>query len=277
MWKTEERLSTLRLVNKAFCQGASIRLFRSIDVTVDRHVWQTGWPLARLLKLCSSPHASLVRWLQIGCQSRGEEEDWQPGNRYRVYAEDAARLLPVCLSRLSRLEVLDVSGPDFMAPDVPVVYQMQLFTDAVVSTLRYIQLPCLAELNLRLAVTREYGEFFCEYPTASRIPIGDVMQQLRYLGIAVDNFTDHAWKLERRSPRWNQPSLSGPRETWPNADFLASPLRLVELATGLESLSFCGADMHNLDSLRLGSEVCLKRLNLRTVAISAETMIRILR
>ncbi|KAK7753819.1 hypothetical protein SLS62_004185 [Diatrype stigma] len=276
LWKSGERLSTLRLVNKAFCQSASIRLFRSIDVTVDKHLWQTDWPLARLLKLCNSPHASLVRRLRIGYQSDGEEEDWEPGNRYRMYAEDAARLLPVCLSRLPRLEVLDVVGPDFMAPCVPVVYQMQLFTDAVVSALRYIQLPGLAELNLRLAVTREYGEFFCEYPTASRIPIGDVMQELRHLEIAVENYTDHAWQLEPRSPRWNQPFLSGLRETWPNADFLASPLRLIELATGLESLSFCGADMHNMDLLRLGSEVCLKWLNLRTVAISAETLIRIL-
>lgn len=233
---------------------------------------ENRWPLTRLLEICNSPYASLVRRLQIGYNyfDHPDAREWGPGSRYQLYAEDSAQVLPMCLSRLSRLEVLDVCGPTFPSLNAPVEHQMRLFTDAIVSTLRYVQLPFLAELNLRLAVTREFGEFFYEYPTASRIPVSGVMRQLRHLEMAVSDFT------ERDSRRNRHASLSALRETYPNADFLSSPLRLIELATGLESLSICGSDLLNMDSLQLDSEVSLTHLGLSRVTISTETMMTIL-
>lgn len=266
------RLSILRLVNKPFCQSASIRLFRCIRATISRSVRENRWPLTRLLAICNSPYASLVRRLQIGYNffDHPDAREWEPGSRYHLYAEDSARVLPMCLSRLFRLEVLDVFGPTFPSINAAVEYQMRMFTDAVVSVLRYVRLPCLAELNLRLAVTREFGEFFYQYPTASRIPINDVMQQLRHLEIAVSDFT------ERDSRRNRHASLSALRETYPNADFLSSPLRLIELAACLESLAICGSDLLNMDSLQIGSEICLKYLGLSRVTISIDTIMHIL-
>ncbi len=267
-----KRLSTLRLVNRPFRQSASIRLFRSIRATINRSVREDRWPLARLLELCNSPYAPFVRRLHIGYNyfDRPGASEWEPGTRYHSYAEDASRLLPVCLARLSRLEILDVSGPTYPSLDVSVEGAMRLFTDAVVSTLRYVRLPSLAELNLGFPVTHEFGRFFFEHHTASRIRISEVMRQLRHLRVSISDFTVRDPQRNRTSP------LSALREAYPNPDFISQMLRLIDLSTNLESLYILGSDVLDIDSLQIDSGVCLKYLKLMRVTISDETLIRIL-
>ena len=268
-----ERLKTLRLVSRRFCLSASARLFRCIRATISRSISDDARPLRRLLDLCSSPQAPLVRHLHVGYDyydypGTGE---WVPGSRYRLYAEDASRLLPICLSKLSHLQALHVFGPlsSFLTASV-VAEPTRLFTDAVMSTLRYVRLPCLTELDLHLPVTHEFGELCTEHLTASQIPISDVMRQLRRLEVAV---TDYA-EFRIFPPREASPSAL--RGVYGNADFVSSLTKLIELSTSLESLSICGSYELNLDALKLNDDVRLKSLRLCKVAMTAETLVRIL-
>ncbi|RYP24587.1 hypothetical protein DL767_008587 [Monosporascus sp. MG133] len=292
--EARKRLSILRLVNRPFCQSASIRLFRCIRATVlGSSVSTDRWPLARLRELCASPScAPLVRRLEVGYHyfDHPGPDEWVPGSRYQLYAEDAARLLPVCLAALPNLEALDVRGPSFpslnlgpagsagsTAPSISSLVEvpMRMFTDAVVSALRYIPLPRLAELNLRLAVTHEFGAFFPEHTTPCHIPIGDVMRRLRHLEISISDFTESDSRVTVR----RDASLSALAGVHPNPRFAALPLSLVELAAtsgNLELLSIRGSDMLDLDVLRLGNGVSLRHLVLTRVSASAETMLHIL-
>ncbi|RYP53679.1 hypothetical protein DL768_001405 [Monosporascus sp. mg162] len=295
--EARKRLSVLRLVNRPFCQSASIRLFRCIRVTISGSSVNTDrWPLARLRELCASPScAPLVRRLEVGYHyfDHPGPDEWAPGSRYQLYAEDAARLLPVCLAALPNLEALDVRGPSFpslnLGPAGPagsagstapptsslVEAPMRMFTDAVVSALRYIPLPRLVELNLRLAVTHEFGAFFPEHTTPCHIPVADVMRRLRHLEVSISDFTERDSRLTVR----NNASLSALAGVHPNPDSAALPLRLVELAAtsgNLELLSIRGSDMLNLDALRLGDGVSLRHLVLTRVSASAENMLHIL-
>ncbi|RYP82948.1 hypothetical protein DL770_005461 [Monosporascus sp. CRB-9-2] len=289
-----KRLSILRLVNRPFCQSASIRLFRCIRATISGSSVSTDrWPLARLRELCTSPScAPLVRRLEVGYHyfDHPGPDEWKPGSRYQLYAEDAARLLPVCLAALPNLEALDVRGPSFPSLNLGpagsagstahpisslVEVPMRMFTDAVVSALRYIPLPRLVELNLRLAVTHEFGAFFPEHTTPCHIPVGDVMRRLRHLEISISDFTERDSRVTVRSDA----SLSALAGVHPNPDSAALPLRLVELAAtsgNLELLSIRGSDMLNLDALRLGDGVSLRHLVLTRVSASAESMLHIL-
>ncbi|RYP08809.1 hypothetical protein DL765_008672 [Monosporascus sp. GIB2] len=291
--EARKRLSILRLVNRPFYRSASIRLFRCIRATISGSFVSTDrWPLARLRELCASPScAPLVRRLEVGYRyfDHPGPDEWEPGSRYRLYAEDAARLLPVCLAALPNLEVLDVRGPSFpslnlgaassAAPPTSslVVEPMRMFTDAVVSALRYVPLPRLAELNLRLAVTHEFGAFFPEHTTPCRIPVGDVMRRLRHLEISISDFTERDSRVTVR----NDTSLSALAGVHPNPDSAALPLRLVELAAAgenLESLSIRGSDIIDLGALRLGDGGVprLRHLGLTRVAASAENVLRLL-
>lgn len=271
--EARERLKTLRLVSRRFCLSASARLFRCIRATISRSISDDAWPLQRLLELCSSAHAPLVRRLHVGYNyyDYPGADEWAPGSRYRLYAEDASRLLPICLSRLLRLEALYVCGPLFPSLTVSVVEEpMRSFTDAVVSTLRYVRLPCLTELNLRLPVTHEFGNLFTEHLTASRIPIGDVMRQLRQLEVSVTDYTEFHPGQPRDVP------LSALRGVYQNADFVFSLTKLIELCTSLESLSIRGSDKLNIDALKLNDAVRLKSLRLSKVTMTTETLVRIL-
>ncbi|RYP59224.1 hypothetical protein DL769_008633 [Monosporascus sp. CRB-8-3] len=292
--EARKRLSILRLVNRPFCRSASIRLFRCIRATISgSFVSSDRWPLARLRELCASPScAPLVRRLEVGYHyfDHPGPDEWEPGSRYQLYAEDAARLLPVCLAALPNLEVLDVRGPSFpslglgaagsagsAAPPTSSLVEvpMRLFTDAVVSALRYVTLPRLAELNLRLAVTHEFGAFFPEHSTPCRIPIGDVMRRLRHLEISISDFTERDSRVTVR----NDASLSALAGVHPNPDSASLPLRLIELAAmagSLESLSVRGSDILDIDALRLGDGASLRHLGLTRVSVSAENMLHIL-
>ncbi|RYP63494.1 hypothetical protein DL771_009239 [Monosporascus sp. 5C6A] len=289
--EARKRLSILRLVNRPFCQSASIRLFRCIRATISGSSVSTDrWPLVRLRELCASPScAPLVRRLEVGYHyfDHPGPDEWEPGSRYRLYAEDVARLLPVCLAALPNLEVLDVRGPSFPSlnlgpagsaappPSSLVEVPMRTFTDAVVSALRYVPLPHLAELNLRLAVTHEFGAFFPEHTTPCHIPVGDVMRRLRHLEISISDFTERDSRVTVR----NDASLSALAGVHPNPDSAALPLRLVELATtagNLESLSIRGSDILDLDALRPGDGLSLRHLGLTRVSASAENMLRVL-
>ncbi|RYO93391.1 hypothetical protein DL766_000781 [Monosporascus sp. MC13-8B] len=292
--EARKRLSILRLVNRPFCRSASIRLFRCVRATISGSFASTDrWPLARLRELCASPScAPLVRRLEVGYHyfDHPGPDEWEPGSRYQLYAEDAARLLPVCLAALPNLEVLDVRGPSFPSlnlraagpagsatpPTSSLVEEpMRMFTGAVVSALRYVPLPRLAELNLRLAVTHEFGAFFPEHTTPCRIPVDDVVRRLRHLEISISDFTERDSRVTVR----DDTSLSALAGVHPNPESAALPLRLVELAAAgenLESLSIRGSDILDLGALRLGDGGAprLRHLGLTRVAASAENLLR---
>ena len=232
-----------------------------------------SWPLQRLLEICNSRYAPLVRRLHVGYSyfDHPGSHEWAPGSRYYLYAEDASRLLPVCIARLSCLEALDVCGPSFPWTIASVAEEpTRLFTNAIVSVLRYVELPCLTELNLRLPVTHEFGELFTKHPSPSRIPVRDVMRRLRHLKISVSDFTVDDPSHTRGAPR------SALRDAYPNADFVASPLKLIELSAGLESLAIRSSDMLNVDALELHDDVSLRSLKLSMLYTTATALMRIL-
>jgi hypothetical protein len=58
-------------------------------------------------------------------------------------------------------------------------------TRSVVDALCYEPLPNLRDLSLAFPVTREFGQFFDDQLSASRMPIENVLQQLKHLEVQI--------------------------------------------------------------------------------------------
>jgi hypothetical protein len=57
---------------------------------------------------------------------------------------------------------------------------------------RYVPLPNLRELELRFPITYDFGRFFPTQTTSVRIPVEDVTQGLRHLGVYSCEYTDQS-------------------------------------------------------------------------------------
>lgn len=61
--------------------------------------------------------------------------------------------------------------------------------DTVISILRYLPLPNLSELEVTFPITHDFGRFFPNKTNSLQIPIGDILQHLRHLGLHVRAYT----------------------------------------------------------------------------------------
>ncbi|KAL2819665.1 hypothetical protein BDW59DRAFT_164992 [Aspergillus cavernicola] len=254
-----KQLGILRLVNKTFSSGASPRLFRHIIATVSE---SQGSPLERVVHLSNSPYGAHVRQIDVGFACFGDHcPEISP-----LYAEDLAEVLSSCLVKFPNIRALRFQDP----PPSFSREKAEKFVNTVISTLHYVQLPHLRELNIGFPVTYDFNQFFPGETGPLQIPIENVLQNLSHLGVYVSEFTS-----QRGQRYWKTPIPAAysalPNET--HAHFL---FRLVELATNLKSLSIASTDILNLDDLNFSPSLRLRSLTLKSVSISSHTLLALI-
>jgi hypothetical protein len=254
---SRRRLAALRLVSKAFCSGASPRLFRHIIATVSCS--QKVSPLVRLFELSNSPYAVYVRQVDLGFQ----HFEHSAHESHPLYAEDLAGLLPCCLVKLPNLNALEFHGPPSSLPQD----KRRVFINTVVAALHYVPLLNLTELEVTFPITHDFGQLFCSNTNSLRIPIERVLRGLRHLGLYVSEYTN------LRGQRYGSTPVSPENAALPNEIYATHLFRLVELSVNLNSLAIGSTDLLSLDNIQFGRSLRLKSLYLSGVALSSHTLL----
>jgi hypothetical protein len=142
--------------------------------------------------------------------------------------------------------------------------------DTVASVLRYVPLSNLTELEIKFPITHDFGRFFPIYPSSLQIPVGDIVQRLRHLGLSVCAYTDH------RDQRFWSKTILSEYAVLPNDNFASRVFRIVEIAPNLESLTIHSVNILDIDFLAFPSSLCLRSLHLVGVSISSNTLLSLL-
>lgn len=182
-----QNLAALRLLNRTFCRCASPWLFRHIDA---RHKHQANMlPLERLGKISQSKYAKYVRQIDIGFTPNivyaGDKLDGCV-----LYTEDFRGLFQSYLARFPNIKALEFhEPPSAMDKDTRRTYK-----DTVLSTLRYVPLPKLEELEIKFSIGNDFGFLDMEedslHTTPLRIPSKRFMKRIRHFGLHVCAYTD---------------------------------------------------------------------------------------
>lgn len=166
----------MRLVNKDFYQSASSRLFQHIDARCSS---RTIPSLERLMKLSKSEYFVDVRQIDIGFRDDSSYSLSNAANA--LYIEDLFRCLSSCLVKFPNLAALEFHEPPSGLSQV----KRRSYMEAVVSTLRYVPLLNLTELEVKFPITYDFGQFFPNQTSSVQIPVQDIIRSLRHLGVYV--------------------------------------------------------------------------------------------
>lgn len=145
-------LAALRLVNRTFCRCASPWLFQYVDA---RHKHQADMlALERLKKISQSKYAKYVRQVDIG---------FTPDIVYAgdtlddcvIYVGDLQGLLGTYLARFPCIKALEFHEP------LPALNKdlITIYTQTVVSTMRYVSFPRLEELEIKVPIGSDFMFF----------------------------------------------------------------------------------------------------------------------
>ncbi|RAK74459.1 uncharacterized protein BO72DRAFT_450703 [Aspergillus fijiensis CBS 313.89] len=259
------QLATLRLVNRAFCRSASPRLFRHLRVVAKSAQSKTSEsPLVGLVELSHGPYADYVRQLDIGLEDTEHSEEF-----CSMFLEDLAGVLPSCLCRLPKLKALDFQGVPGSLPEATT----RDFVNTVISSLRYVPLPNLTELDIAFPITHDFAQFFPHKTLSSsalRISTEHVLQRLHHLGLRItaSPTPEHAQPQQHESPSpppaatVHTPGLSNQA----HAHWL---YKMIRHASNLKSLAIASADTLDLDGAAFSRSLRLESIQLRRVSISS--------
>lgn len=250
-------LAALRLVNRTFCDSASVVLFRHIVALATSS--PDSRPLERLTELANSRYASYVCHLELGFRDIMKFST----SPSISYIEDLAGLLSSCLIKFTNLRALQFREPPSCLP----LERRRAYIKTVVSTLRYLPLPELTELELYFPITHDFGEFFPNTTSSLRIPVSNVLSHLRHLGLYVCEHTNH---VDQRY--WQEPILPE-YATLPNTTHAFNLFKMIQSAPSLQSLAVRSRDILDLDYLRFPPTLRLRSLYLSGVRISSNNLL----
>lgn len=215
------------------------------------------------MKLSKSPYALDVRQIDFGFKETGSHS---PTNSAALYIEDLFGCLSSCLIKFSNLAALEFHEP----PSELSQEQRRAYMDAVTSTLRYVPLPNLRELEIKFPLTHDFGRFFPDHTSSVQIPIEDVAQILRHLGVYSREYTD---QRERR--HWSRTVLPE-YAALPNNTYATRMFRMIEIAPNLQSLAIHSCDVLDIDFLAFPSSLCLRSLDLGGISISCNNLLSLI-
>jgi hypothetical protein len=266
----QQRLATLRLVNRAFCKSASRRLLHNVYSAFDSGNIGNK-PLEKLSQVSRSLYAAEVRVVTIGFMI-----SWTPRLECEAYLRDLATLLPDCLSRLPGLTRLNIYGPNGMTwddqPEPPFPQDLtQLFTDLIVKVLRYILLTAHNDLRLGFSMTHEFVQSLCNQLTVAEIPIDQIARRLRHLNVEICDYAG-----SDRDPNETSP-VPAAKSRFPNMSSSFDTFGLVELANTLDSLYLRSTKMFDLEGFQFGHFLNLHTVYLARVAISSESLLSLVK
>lgn len=215
------------------------------------------------MKLSKSPYAVYVRQIDFGFQETGSESTAYTA---ALYIEDLFGCLSSCLIKFFNLAALEFHEPPLGLSQE----QRRAYMDAVSSTLRYVPLSNLRELELKFPLTYDFGRFFPTQTSSVQIPIEDVTQSLRHLGLYSCEYTN-----TRDQRYWLKP-VSPENAALPNNVYATRMLRMIEIAPNLQSLAIHSLDVLDIDFLAFPSSLCLRCLDLGGVSISCNNLLSLI-
>ncbi|TAQ90831.1 hypothetical protein B7494_g873 [Chlorociboria aeruginascens] len=259
-----QRLSVLRLINKGFCRSASLRLFRIIHAKLSDSRLQESpdhWAPKRLFELSQSPYCAAVREIEVDINIFG----YHSSADLRLFIEDLAALLPVCLCNFRDLSALSISFPDEPQP---------LCTELLNNIFRYVPLSSLKKLRLALPLTYDFATLLMQNAinssTPSRSSLKSTMKQLKYLSVLINNSSGFGGN------RFYQRPPSSSQRAFPNEEYSVQFFELIQLAEELESLRISCTHVLNMDALDATHLYKLHSLELRRVKISHTMLLSIM-
>jgi hypothetical protein len=204
-----------------------------------------------------------VRQIDFGFQ---EASSYSPANAAALYIEDLFGCLSSCLIRFPKLTALEFHHP----PSNLSKEQRKCYMDAVASTLRYVPLSNLRELEVNFPTTHDFGRFFPGQTSSVQIPIEDITQSLRHLGVYSREYTD-----QRDQTYWSSPVLPE-YAALPNNTYATRMFKMIEIASNLQSLSLRSLNILDIDFLTFPSSLCLRSLDLGGVSISCNNLLSLI-
>lgn len=216
------------------------------------------------MELSKSPYAVHVHHIDFGFQKTTSDS---PPNTAALYIEDLFGCLSSCLIKFSKLAALEFHEP----PPGLSQEKRRAYMDAVSSTLRYVPLPNLRELELRFPITYDFGRFFPTQTTSVRIPVEDVTQGLRHLGVYSCEYTD-----QRDQRYWLKPVLPE-YAALPNNMYATRMLRMIEIAPNLQSFAIHSRDILDIDFLAFPPSLRLRCLDLAGVSVSCNNLLALIK
>lgn len=257
--ETRRDLEALRLVDKAFCRSASSWLFRRV---VARHGSSNSLALEQLVKLSNSPYAACVCQIDLRFENATRSVDTADA----FYGEGFVTLLSSCLVKFTNLKALEFHEP----PPKLCQEQRRLYIDTVISPLRGMRIPNLEELEVHFSLAHDFEHFFPAKISPSWIPVGDILQNLRYLGLYVCENTD---RLKQRN---GVEPIMLEYATFLNSTHAQHLIRMVELAPNLKSLTINSPNILDLDELDFPPSLRLRSLCLGGVSISSHKLLSLI-
>lgn len=216
------------------------------------------------MKLSKSPYAAYVCQIDFGFNVGWRHPTDSP---IPLYIEDFFGCLSSCLVKFSNLNALEFHEP----PSCLSQDERRVYMNAVVSTLRYVPLSHLTELEVQFPITHDFGRFFPNQTSSVQIPIKDIMQRLRHLGLYVRAYTD---QLDQRY--WQKPVLPE-YAALPNSTYASRLFRMVEIAPNLKSLAIHSLNILDIDFLAFPSSLCLRCLSLSGVSVSCHILLSLIK
>ena len=264
---SRQRLSLLRLVNQAFCQSATPRLFRRVRATYPGiHLKNKGQHLARMLKISKSTHACYVCHVEVGIDSTWKTE---PG--YEEYLQDLSVLLPLCLSHFPNVTTLSVRGPIYsqgMVLDQPFPsYLSILLVKSVVNALSFVPFPKLRDLSLSFPITLDYVQLFKHQAVSWRVPMEDVLQQLQHLTVKI---------CDKIGNERYEPPISFLQTGCQNAIYAPYMFKTIELAKNLTFLAIWAMNDLNIEKLDISNLNKLRALQLSGLSSSSGKLLSLI-
>lgn len=217
-------------------------------------------PLERLIQLSKSPYATYVRQVDFGFTES------LPPSASTLYIKDLAECYWPLLIKFTNIRALEFHEPPSSLPQS----QRESYMDTVISILRYLPLPNLSELEVTFPITHDFGRFFPNKTNSLQIPIGDILQHLRHLGLHVRAYTDSA------DQRYWQTPILPEYAALPNSTYAPDFFRMVESAPNLESLSLSSANVLDFDLVAFPPTLCLESLHLGGVSVSSDVLLSLI-
>lgn len=215
------------------------------------------------MKLSKSPFALDVCHIDFGFKNTSY---YDPTNTAALYIEDLFGCLSSCLVKFSNLAALEFHEPlSGLAQE-----QRRVYMDAVASTLRYVPLINLRELEIKFPITYDFGRFFPGQTSSVQIPIKDVTQTLRHLGVYSCEYTD-----QQEQRYWLQPVLPE-YAALPNHTYATRMFGMIEIAPNLQSLAIQSCNILDIDFVAFPSSLCLRSLDLGGVSVSCNNLLSLI-
>lgn len=214
------------------------------------------------MKLSNSSYAAYVCHIDLEFENATRSAD----TANALYVEDLARLLSSCLVKFTNLKALEFHKP----PPHLCQERRRIYIDTVISPLRDVRIPNLAELEVHFSIAHDFRHFFPAKISPSWIPVSDILQNLRHLGLYVCANTD------QRDQRDGMELVMLEYAAFLNSTHAHHLIRMVELAPNLKSLTVNIPNILDLDELDFSPSLRLQSLCLGGVSISSHKLLSLI-